>query len=168
MRDAVRGLRRFGYSWADIAARLGVTRQAVQMRYGTPDDRGALDRRLLAAGLGVSVPTLVAVFADHCRGIPATFTCGGCGHVFDNGDSMSDCPTNQVVRPLLQRRKSEHLRALAVLTPAQMAEFEVKPRHPNATKLVELGEAVELFPANGHRRDPRRNGLDHAPRRRAR
>jgi hypothetical protein len=32
---AVTGLRRFGYSWADIATRLGVTRQAAQQRWGT-------------------------------------------------------------------------------------------------------------------------------------
>src|SRR5438477_10954351 len=34
LRQAVSGLRGFGYSWSEIAARLGVTRQAVQMRYG--------------------------------------------------------------------------------------------------------------------------------------
>ena len=31
---AVTGLRRTGYSWAEIAARLGVTRQAAQQRWG--------------------------------------------------------------------------------------------------------------------------------------
>ena len=34
IREAVGGLRTFGYSWADIAARLGVTRQAAQQRWG--------------------------------------------------------------------------------------------------------------------------------------
>jgi hypothetical protein len=34
MRKAIAGLRRKGYSWADIAQRLGVTRQAVQQRWG--------------------------------------------------------------------------------------------------------------------------------------
>jgi hypothetical protein len=33
-RDAVIGLRDFGYSWADIGTRLGVTRQAAQQRWG--------------------------------------------------------------------------------------------------------------------------------------
>ena len=34
-RDAVTGLRRdHGYSWADIAARLGITRQGAQQRWG--------------------------------------------------------------------------------------------------------------------------------------
>jgi hypothetical protein len=33
---AVTGLRAFGYSWAEIAARLGITRQAAQQRWGTP------------------------------------------------------------------------------------------------------------------------------------
>lgn len=34
IRSAVIGLRDFGYSWAEIAARLGVTRQAAQQRWG--------------------------------------------------------------------------------------------------------------------------------------
>jgi hypothetical protein len=33
---AVTGLRAFGYSWEQIATRLGVTRQAAQQRWGTP------------------------------------------------------------------------------------------------------------------------------------
>ena len=32
--QAVLGLRNAGYSWAEIAARLGVTRQAAQQRWG--------------------------------------------------------------------------------------------------------------------------------------
>jgi hypothetical protein len=34
IRGAIIGLRATGYSWADIAARLGVTRQAAQQRWG--------------------------------------------------------------------------------------------------------------------------------------
>ena len=34
IRQAVTGLRDFGYSWADIGLRLGVTRQAAQQRWG--------------------------------------------------------------------------------------------------------------------------------------
>ena len=34
IRQAVTGLRRAGYSWAEIGARLGVTRQAEQQRWG--------------------------------------------------------------------------------------------------------------------------------------
>ena len=34
IREAITGLRATGYSWADIAARLGVTRQAAQQRWG--------------------------------------------------------------------------------------------------------------------------------------
>ncbi len=35
-RQAITGLRdNFGYSWADIAARLGITRQGAQQRWGT-------------------------------------------------------------------------------------------------------------------------------------
>ena len=33
-RQAVTGLREFGYSWADIALRLGITRQGAQQRWG--------------------------------------------------------------------------------------------------------------------------------------
>jgi hypothetical protein len=32
--QAVTGLRGFGYSWAEIGSRLGVTRQAAQQRWG--------------------------------------------------------------------------------------------------------------------------------------
>jgi hypothetical protein len=35
IRDAITGLRRDGYSWADIALRLGITRQGAQQRWGT-------------------------------------------------------------------------------------------------------------------------------------
>jgi hypothetical protein len=34
--QAVTGLRDFGYSWADIGLRLGVSRQAAQQRWGQP------------------------------------------------------------------------------------------------------------------------------------
>ena len=33
---AVTGLRDYGYSWAEIGSRLGVTRQAAQQRWGAP------------------------------------------------------------------------------------------------------------------------------------
>jgi hypothetical protein len=32
--QAVSGLRQFGYSWAEIGSRLGITRQAAQQRWG--------------------------------------------------------------------------------------------------------------------------------------
>jgi hypothetical protein len=35
IRHAITGLRAYGYSWADIAARLGITRQGAQQRWGT-------------------------------------------------------------------------------------------------------------------------------------
>ena len=34
-RQAIIGLRAFGYSWADIGSRLGITRQAAQQRWGS-------------------------------------------------------------------------------------------------------------------------------------
>jgi len=33
--EAVKGLRTWGYSWAEIGYRLGITRQAAQQRWGT-------------------------------------------------------------------------------------------------------------------------------------
>jgi hypothetical protein len=35
MAEAVKGLRTYGYSWAEIGIRLGITRQAAQQRWGT-------------------------------------------------------------------------------------------------------------------------------------
>ena len=32
--EAVKGLRAYGYSWAEIGSRLGITRQAAQQRWG--------------------------------------------------------------------------------------------------------------------------------------
>jgi hypothetical protein len=34
LREAITGLRAAGFSWADIATRLGITRQAAQQRWG--------------------------------------------------------------------------------------------------------------------------------------
>jgi hypothetical protein len=34
IREAITGLRERGYSWAEIAARLGITRQGAQQRWG--------------------------------------------------------------------------------------------------------------------------------------
>jgi hypothetical protein len=38
IRNAVIGLREYGYSWAEIGTRLGVTRQAAQQRWGAQHD----------------------------------------------------------------------------------------------------------------------------------
>jgi hypothetical protein len=43
IRDAITGLRARGYSWADIAARLGITRQGAQQRWGSPASNGHRD-----------------------------------------------------------------------------------------------------------------------------
>lgn len=42
--QAVIGLRGFGYSWAEIGARLGLTRQAVQQRWGSTTGSGGESR----------------------------------------------------------------------------------------------------------------------------
>jgi hypothetical protein len=152
-REAVAGLKGFGYSWQEIADRLGVSRQAAQMRYGNATERGAIDKRILDTGLTVTLPTLVAVFADHCRGIPATSVCPGCGHRFDPDDTLGDCPTNQVVRPLLRQRKTENLAALKPLNPTQMAELAVKPRpRPRPVPTQRSEPTAGLFNVEPYRR----------------
>lgn len=122
-RLAVAGLRQapYGYSWSEIADRLGTSRQAAQMRYGDRADRGALDQRLLEGGLNVSVATLVRVFADHHPGSPASSVCPGCGYRYP--DNILDCPTNATVRPLLKRRCGEDREAVARLDPVQFADL---------------------------------------------
>jgi hypothetical protein len=113
-RVAVAGLRRWGYSWFDIASQVGVSKQAAQQRWGTPHDRHALDRRLLEAGLCVTVATLVQVFADHYPGNPQPAMCPGCGYRYP--DKVTDCPTNATVRVQLFKRRAEDPKALSRLT----------------------------------------------------
>jgi DNA-binding Lrp family transcriptional regulator len=125
-RIAVTGLHSgvYRYSWQEIADRLGVSRQAVQMRYGERTERGALDRRLIEAGLCVTVAILVEVFADHHPGVPAGSVCPGCGYRYP--DKVTDCPTNATVRPILARRSSEDHKALDRLTSDQLADLRNK------------------------------------------
>lgn len=135
-RLAVVGLRghKHPYTWSEIADRLGVTKQAAQMRYGTHAASPApvvpvacgrsgvgLDRRLVDAGLSVTVPELVAVFADHHPGQPPATTCPGCGYRYP--DPAADCPSAALARPLLHRRRAEHPRALGALSPIQFADL---------------------------------------------
>jgi hypothetical protein len=122
-RFAVASLRQkpYSYSWSEIGDRLGTSRQAAQMRYGDRTDRSALDRRLLEAGINLSVATLTQVFADHHPGSPAASVCPGCGYRYPDG--VTDCPTNATVRPLLYRRRGEDRDAVARLTPDQFADL---------------------------------------------
>src|SRR3954471_22548241 len=131
-RLAVAGLRKapYSYSWSEIADRLGTSRQAAQMRYGDRTDRAALDRRLLEAGIGVTVATLVQVFADHHPGSPASSVCPGCGYRYP--DNVLDCPTNATVRPLLLRRRGEDREAVARLDPVQFEDLH----HANRSKVT--------------------------------
>jgi hypothetical protein len=122
-RLAVAALRNkpYSYSWSEIADRLGTTKQAAQMRFGERTDRNALDRRLLESGLGVSVATLVQVFADHHPGNPPASRCPGCGYRYPDG--VRDCPTNATVRPLLYRRRNEDKTAIGRLSGDQHADL---------------------------------------------
>lgn len=122
-RLAVAGLRRppYSYSWSEIADRLGVTKQTAHERYGDPAHRRALDSRLIEAGMGVSVATLVQVFADHHPGSPAASVCPGCGYRYPDG--QTSCPTLSTVRPILRRRRYEDEAAVARLAPVQFADL---------------------------------------------
>lgn len=151
---AVVGLRQVPYSWSEIADRLGTSRQAAQMRYGDRTERSTLDRRLIEAGLSVTVPTLVAVFADHHPGIPAATSCPGCGFVYPDG--VTDCPTNATVRPLLYRRRAEDKHAFDRLTPDQYADLhKTKPRNGRVavqsarSAALPSHTAPQLFAVNG-------------------
>jgi hypothetical protein len=148
-RLAVAGLRQFGYSWSEIAERLGVTRQAAQMRYGDRTNRGGLDRRLIEAGLSVSVAALVEVFADHHPGEPASSVCPGCGYRYPDG--VADCPTNATVRPLLYRRRAEDKQALSRLSPVQYADLHGRKHRGNPAAADRSARPVAI-PA-GHSSD---------------
>jgi len=117
LRAAVTGLRANGFTWSQIADRLGVTKQSAQERFGTRTDRNALDPRLLSAGLGVTVAVLVDVFADHHPGSPAAIRCPACHYHYPAG--VSDCPTNATVRPILYRRRHEDKEAVDKLATDQ-------------------------------------------------
>jgi ribosomal protein S20 len=123
-RTAVKGLREFGYSWSEIAGRLGVSRQAAQMRYGDKSEIGQLDRRIIDAGISVTVGTLVQVFADHHPGVPAASACPACRYRYPAG--VSDCPTNAMVRPVLYQRRGEDHDAMQRLTDDQRADLHSK------------------------------------------
>ncbi|WP_233559171.1 hypothetical protein [Micromonospora radicis] len=84
-----------------------------------------LDRRLLTAGMGVSVAQLVTLWADHTPArLPVPVTCPGCGHPYSEKAPM--CPTAAVVRPLLRRRRHEIRGAIDALTPNQLADLTGK------------------------------------------
>ncbi|TDC37097.1 hypothetical protein [Micromonospora sp. KC213] len=82
-----------------------------------------LDRRLVTAGLGVTVAQLVTLWADHTPArLPVPLTCPGCGHPYSEKAPL--CPTAAVVRPLLRRRRHEtHPDVLAPLTPNQLLDL---------------------------------------------
>ena len=130
LRLAVAGLRGASYTWDAIGEALGITRQAAQMRFGDKTERGALDQRLIAAGLHITVATLVEVFADHHPGVPAASACPGCG--FRYPDGVTDCSTNATVRPLLYRRRGENPKALDRLSEVQHKDlFDRKTARTN-------------------------------------
>jgi hypothetical protein len=147
-RLAVAGLRQapYSYSWSEIADRLGVSKQAAQMRYGDRTDRGALDRRLLESGIGVTVATLVQVFADHHPGSPAASVCPGCGYRYP--DQVRDCPTNATVRPLLLRRRGEDRDAVARLSTVQFEDLH----HANRAKITRAAARTTEPTTTGHMR----------------
>lgn len=114
-----------------------------------------LDSRLLTAGLTVSTATLVAVFIDHYRGIPAVSACPACGHQFADGDIEGDCPTNSTVRPLLIRRFHENKTAMAQLTANQVDDLK-RGRKPVRIRRTVTRQPLpgDLFDPAPYRRNP--------------
>lgn len=154
VRLAVAGLRKspYRYSWSEIADRLGTSRQAAQMRYGestTRTDRvngGGLDRRLLDAGLSVTVATLAEVFADHHPGEPVASVCPGCGYRYP--DQGSACPTLATVRPLLYRRRNEDRPTLTrILSRVQLADLQGRTARNHRAARQAVGQAVQHAPS---------------------
>ncbi|MEV6817053.1 hypothetical protein [Micromonospora sp. NPDC051296] len=84
-----------------------------------------LDRRLLTAGMGVTVAQLVTIWADHTPArLPVPVACPRCGHAYS--DKAPLCPTAAVVRPLLRRRRHEIPGVLDPLTANQLADLTGK------------------------------------------
>lgn len=111
-----------------------------------------LDPRLTGNGMAITVATLVAVFADHFRGVPAAITCPGCGHRFRD-DGTGDCPTNTVARPLLLRRQHENPVAIAQLDAAAFDNLrKVKPKPMRANKPARPPATGDLFDTTVYRR----------------
>jgi hypothetical protein len=75
-----------------------------------------IDTRLTTAGITVTVPQLVAIWADHTPAhTPVPGTCPSCGHTYTTKAPL--CPTAAIVRPLLLRRRREvHPRVFEPLT----------------------------------------------------
>src|SRR5262249_26288238 len=147
------GLRSFGYSWADIATRLGVSRQAAQQRFGTRTERHALDPRILTAGLAVTVATLVAVYADHDPGRPGVPSCPACGHAYTSVEPA--CPTGAFVRRLLHRRRHEDPCAMARLSADQREDLMAPipmpwPSRPSSRHHPGLFEPESITTPGGH------------------
>jgi hypothetical protein len=72
----------------------------------TPTNHAKIDARLLSAGLALTVPNLVRLWADHTPPTkPVPGHCRTCGHAYDKEKPY--CPTAAVVRPLLRRRRHE-------------------------------------------------------------
>jgi hypothetical protein len=90
----------------------------------------ALDPRLAAAGLAVTVRDLITLWAEHCPPTSVTpINCASCGHTYTPTEPL--CPTAAVVRPLLQRRRREvpTEELLAALTYVQYRDLV--DRHPH-------------------------------------
>lgn len=130
-----------------------------------------VDPRISTAGMNVSLDTLVTVFIDHWRGIPARMVCPACGHRFPPDNTRAECPTTALIRPMILRRRHTNPAALRPLTPDQMDDLTGRrtppgdrrsTTRPTAQELPGMWEeadlvggwadADELFPINPTRR----------------
>ncbi|NUT23811.1 MAG: hypothetical protein HOV77_32000 [Hamadaea sp.] len=121
-----------------------------------------VDPRLLTAGLAVTVATLIDVFADHFRGLPAAMVCPGCGHRFADNDTTGDCPTLAVVRPLLLRRHHEnpnHTKRLPAEAFENLRLTKPKPLRANPSTRPQPPVTGDLFDVTAFRRTARQGDL---------
>jgi hypothetical protein len=98
-----------------------------------------LDRRLVTAGMHLTLPLLVTLWADHTPAhLPAPGACPTCGHTYRAAAPL--CPTAAVVRPLLRRRRYEAgSTVLAPLTANQLQDLITPTGTRLSTALPEEG-----------------------------
>ena len=96
--------------------------RAYARRVATGDVEALASMTTLAADLENEIRTAVIGLRE-----PAVSSCPACGHRFTDTDT-GDCPTNQIVRPLLRRRRHEQTGCLKPLTDIQHIDLiDTKP-----------------------------------------
>ena len=153
-RQAITGLRGFGYSWADIAMRLGITRQGAQQRWGdTPEP--ATDTSTPALTEAARDPTQPALAL-----MPGTRTAPGTGA--NTGPRQHHIPTGNLAPARLAYCTSSsptnalrrlHHAGYARLARSRLARRRMHPPDPAARRHQHIdattGELLRTIPTIG-------------------